>query len=274
MTNSIGSNLSFFQTKINVDISAYDEAFLRNIVDSRKIELAIVTNKEYLNYLGSCEEEAIVFRSRLTNSYSEFFRNPLTFAYLEQIILPQLIEKKRIKKENQIRIWSAACASGQEAYSMAILCDELIESKKSDINYLIFATDIDTEEVSKAKKGIYNAATLGKVTLKRIQTYFTPTGNDFIIAPQLRNQIDFSVFNLLSDQGSCPPPSIYGNFDLVFCSNLLFYYEPESRIRILEKIGNSLAKDGYLITGETEREILKGNKYREVSANSVIFQKK
>jgi chemotaxis methyl-accepting protein methylase len=274
MTNSIGSNLSFFQTKINVDISAYDEAFLRNIVDSRKIELAIVTNKEYLNYLGSCEEEAIVFRSRLTNSYSEFFRNPLTFAYLEQIILPQLIEKKRIKKENQIRIWSAACASGQEAYSMAILCDELIESKKSDINYLIFATDVDIEEVSKAKKGVYNAATLGKVTLKRIQTYFTPTGDDFIIAPQLRNRIDFSVFNLLSDQGSCPPASIYGNFDLVFCSNLLFYYEPVSRIRILERIGNSLAKDGYLITGETEREILKGNKYREVSANSAIFQKK
>jgi len=274
MTNSIGSNLSFFQTKINVDISAYDEAFLRNIVDSRKIELAIVTNKEYLNYLGSCEEEAIVFRSRLTNSYSEFFRNPLTFAYLEQIILPQLIEKKRIKKENQIRIWSAACASGQEAYSMAILCDELIESKKSDINYLIFATDVDIEEVSKAKKGVYNAATLGKVTLKRIQTYFTPTGDDFIIAPQLRNRIDFSVFNLLSDQGSCPPASIYGNFDLVFCSNLLFYYEPVSRIRILERIGNSLAKDGYLITGETEREILKGNNYREVSANSAIFQKK
>ena len=274
MTNSIGSNLSFFQTKINVDISAYDEAFLRNIVDSRKIELAIVTNKEYLNYLGSCEEEAIVFRSRLTNSYSEFFRNPLTFAYLEQIILPQLIEKKRIRKENQIRIWSAACASGQEAYSMAILCDELIESKKSDINYLIFATDIDTEEVSKAKKGIYNAATLGKVTLKRIQTYFTPTGNDFIIAPQPRNQIDFSVFDLLSDQGSSPPASIYGNFDLVFCSNLLFYYEAESRMRILEKIGNSLAKDGYLITGETEREIIKGNNYREVFVNSAIFQKK
>jgi len=61
---------------------------------------------------------------------------------------------------------------------------------------------------------------------------------------------------------------------LVFCSNLLFYYEPVSRIRILERIGNSLAKDGYLITGETEREILKGNNYREVSANSAIFQKK
>jgi chemotaxis protein methyltransferase CheR len=236
--------------------------------------LAIVTNKEYLNYLGSCEEEAIVFRSRLTNSYSEFFRNPLTFAYLEQIILPQLIEKKRIKKENQIRIWSAACASGQEAYSAAILCDELIELKKANINYLIFATDVYPEVLEQAQIGHYQAATLGKVTLKRIQTYFTQDGETYKIAPQLRNRIDFSVFNLLSDQGSSPSASIYGNFDLVFCSNLLFYYEPESQMRILEKIGNSLAKNGYLITGETEREIINGNNYREVFVNSAIFQKK
>jgi chemotaxis protein methyltransferase CheR len=274
MINSIEPYLSFFQTRYNHDLSVYDEAFLRNIVDSRKSELAIVTNKEYLNYLGSCEEEAIVFRSRLTNSYSEFFRNPLTFAYLEQIILPQLIEKKRIKKENQIRIWSSACASGQEAYSAAILCDESVELKKANINYLIFATDVDPEVLEQAQIGHYQAATLGKVTLKRIQTYFTQDGETYKIAPQLRNRIDFSVFNLLSDQGSSPSASIYGNFDLVFCSNLLFYYEPESRMRILEKIGNSLAKNGYLITGETEREIIKGNNYREVFVNSAIFQKK
>lgn len=274
MSNLIASYLSFFQTKINPNILAYDDSFLRNIITGRRRELAMLTDAEYLNYLENREEEASIFRSRLTNSYSEFFRNPLTFAYLEQFILPQLIEKKRIRKENEIRIWSAACASGQEAYSIAILCDELIETKKSDLNYLIFATDIDAKELSNAQAGIYQSATLGKVTLKRIQTYFTPIGDDFIITMQLRNRIDFSVFNLLSDQGSCPPASIYGNFDLVFCSNLLFYYESESRIHILEKIGNSLSKDGYLITGETEREIIKGNNYREVSANSAIFQKR
>lgn len=229
---------------------------------------------EYLNYLENCTEEGTVFRSRLINSYSEFFRNPLTFAYLEQVILPQLIEKKRIKKENEIRIWSAACASGQEAYSIAMLCDELIETKKTDMNYLIFATDIDPNELMKAQRGVYQSATLCKVTLKRIQTYFSLKDENYTISPQLRNQIDFSVFDLLSDQGSCPPASIYGNFDLVFCSNLLFYYKPEFRKRILEKIGNSLTKGGYLITGESEREIIKGNNYREVFVNSAIFQKR
>ena len=205
---------------------------------------------------------------------ANFSENPLTFAYLEQIILPSLLEKKKIKKENQIRIWSAACASGQEAYSTAILCDELIEAKKVDINYLIFATDVDPKVLEQAERGHYQPATLGKVTLKRIQTYFIRKGENYSIAPSIMSYVDFSIFDLLSGAGTCPPASIYGNFDLIFCSNLLFYYKPEYRIRMLEKIGNSLSSGGYLITSETEREIIKGNSYREVFVNSAIFQKK
>lgn len=274
MPNSTDPYLTCFQTRYNHDISVYDDNFLKNIINERSRELGMGADTEYLNYLENYTEEATVFRSRLINSYSEFFRNPLTFAYLEQVILPQLIEKKRIKKENEIRIWSAACASGQEAYSIAMLCDELIETKKTDINYLIFATDIDPNELMKAQRGVYQSATLGKVTLKRIQMYFTAKGENYTIVPQLRDQIDFSVFDLLSDQGSCPPASIYGNFDLVFCSNLLFYYKPEYRHYMLEKIGKSLASDGCLITGETEREIIKGNDYREVFVDSAIFRKR
>jgi chemotaxis protein methyltransferase CheR len=274
MSNSIEPYLNFFQTEINLDISAYDEAFLRNIINGRRSELDIETDKKYLNYLESCKEEVTIFRGRLTNSYSEFFRNPLTFAYLEQVVLPQLIEKKRIKKEKEIRIWSAACAAGQEAYSTAILCDELIESKKANMNCLIFATDVDPNVLEQAQRGNYQPATIGKVTLKRIQTYFIRKGENYSIAPSIKNYVDFSTFNLLSDQGACPPASIYGNFDLIFCSNLLFYYRPECRNSMLEKIGKSLSKGGYLITGETEREILNGNNFCEVYVNSAIFQKK
>jgi len=274
MTHPREPYLTFFLTRYCQDLSVYDDTFLQNTINSRRTALGIGTDREYLNYLENDAQEATFFIGRLTNSYSEFFRNPLTFAYLEQVILPQLIEKKKIGKENEIRIWSTACASGQESYSIAILCDELIETKKTDINYLIFATDIDPNELMKAQKGIYQSATLGKVTLKRIQTYFTLKEETYAIVPQLRNQIDFSVFDLLSDNGSCPPASVYGNFDLVFCSNLLFYYKPEFINQMLEKIGKSLAKGGFLITGETERGIIKGNNYREVFVNSAIFQKR
>jgi len=274
MTSSIETYLNFFQTRYFLDLSVYDDAFLQNIINDRRRELALVTDGEYLNYLESSVEETAVFKSRLTNSYSEFFRNPITFAYLEQVILPQLIEKKKIRKEKEIRIWSAACASGQEAYSLAILCDELIKYTSADLTCRIFATDISQEALDLAQSGNYQSLSLSKVTLKRVKTYFSLKGENYCIIPEIKSNVDFSVFDLLSDLGSCPPASIYGNFDLVLCSNLLFYYKPDYRKSIIEKIGNCLAKGGYIITGETEREILSENYYREIFVNSAIFQKR
>lgn len=266
--------LTHFTARYHQDISVYDDTFLKNTINERQAELGINTDREYLNYLENNIEEAAIFTGRLNNSYSEFFRNPLTFAYLAQVVLPQLIEKKKNSKEKEIRIWSAACAAGQEAYSLAILCDELTDRSTSDINCRIFATDISEDALALARNGAFLTPTLGKVSLKRIQTYFTCHQEVYTISKLLRECIDFSVFDLISDNGSCPPASIYGNFDLVFCSNMLFYYKPEFRNRVLEKIGNSIARGGYLVTGETEREIAMGNYYREVFVNSAIFQKR
>ncbi|HCY41104.1 MAG TPA: hypothetical protein DHV48_07080 [Prolixibacteraceae bacterium] len=274
MIESIKPYLILFISRYQHDISVYDDTFLKNTITDRQAELGLYTDREYLNYLENNIEEAAIFKGRLSNSYSEFFRNPLTFAYLAQVVLPELIKKKKNRKEKEIRIWSAACAAGQEAYSLAILCDELIDRFSPDIHCRIFGTDISTDALDQARKGVFQSPTLGKVSLKRIQSYFTRDDEVYTIVPSFRECIDFSVFDLLSENGSCPPASIYGNFDLVFCSNLLFYYKTEIRNRVLEKIGNSLARGGFLVTSETEREIVTGNYYREVFDNSAIFQKR
>lgn len=265
---------SYLRGKYNIDISAYNHSFLKKSISIRMNLTSCDTLEDYLLYLGNIPDEVPELMWQMNNSYSEFFRNPLTFTCLEQIILPQLLENKKIKRENEIRIWSAACASGQEAYSLAILCDELMKPQMADINCRIFATDMNPDEISNAQMGVYQAPALGKVTLNRIQTYFTRKGGTYTIVPRLKESIDFSVFDLVSGLGSSPPASIYGNFDLVFCSNLLFYYKPESRNAILEKIGNSLDQDGYIVTGETEREIVRQNNYREVLPYSAIFQRR
>jgi len=274
MSQETEKYIDFIRSFSGLDISVYDNSFLEKIINGRMNDTSSKTHQEYLYYLSNVPEEPAELLRQLTNSYSEFFRNPLTFSYLEQIILPQLIERKKIRKEKEIRIWSAACASGQEAYSMAILCDELIGNKNAEITCRIFATDNNPVELLDARKGDFYSAALGKVSLKRIQSYFTLKGETYTISPQLRDIIDFSAFDLLSDPGTCPPASVYGNFDLVFCSNLLFYYKPEFRNSILEKTGNSLAIGGFIITGETEREIVMGNNYREVFVHSAIFQKR
>lgn len=274
MTNAIRPYLTSLLTRYNRNISAFSDSFLQNSINSRKSSLEIGNDEEYMNYLEVNEAEADLLVDKLTNSYSEFFRNPLTFAYLEQVILPQLIEAKKARNEKEIRIWTCACASGQEAYSLAILGDELTKSVRADLTFRIFATDISSKELSNAQIGIYNLSTLGNVALKRIQTYFTKEGEFYTVDARLKEYIDFSVFDLLSNQECCPPPSVFGNFDLVFCSNLLFYYKPEYQASILGKAGNCLVKGGYLITSETERDRISEKYYREVFLNSAIFQKR
>lgn len=274
MTNEIRPYLTRLLTRYNRNISAYSDSFLQNSIDSRMSSLEIGNDEEYMNYLEDNEAEADLLVDKLTNSYSEFFRNPLTFAYLEQVILPQLIEAKKARNEKEIRIWTCACASGQEAYSLAILGDELTKTVRADPTFRIFATDISSKELSNARSGVYSQAALGNVALKRIQTYFTKEGESYIVDARLKEFIDFSVFDLLSNQQSCPPASVFGNFDLVFCSNLLFYYKPEFQASILGKAGNCLAKGGYMVTSETERDTINGKFYREVFLNSAIFQKR
>jgi chemotaxis methyl-accepting protein methylase len=112
------------------------------------------------------------------------------------------------------------------------------------------------------------------VRQKQLEKWFVQTGNSWSVIPELKKHIKFSVFDLLSKQYSSPPESIYGDFDLVLCANVLFYYKPEAQKIIMDKIRESLADDGLLITGEAEREILKTGKFKEVFPQSAIFRKK
>lgn len=274
MKKGIERCIHLMKVKHGMDISVYETSFLEKAIKIRMTALSIGNIDDYLLFLDKMPGESSDMIDQLSNSYSEFFRNTLTYSCLEKNILPTLIDKKIKSKENVMRIWSAACASGQEAYSIAILFDEIVQSAKLPITCRIFSTDINAEELDKAQRGIYPTRAVDNVSLKRIRNYFTQQDENFMVERSLGKYIDFSVFDLLSEQYNCPPASVYGNFDLVFCSNLLFYYRKEYRQRIIGKAGNCLAAGGYLITGEAEREMMKQNNYREVFHNSGIFQKK
>jgi chemotaxis methyl-accepting protein methylase len=192
---------------------------------------------------------------------------------LERIILPALVQTKKTSKNKQVRIWSAACATGQEAYSLAMLLEEFKSSHDEKLNYRIFATDQCEVQVNLARKGIFTADALNNLSMRRVRQWFTKQGESYLVKPALQDFIDFSVFNLFNEHLSAPPASIFGGFDLVFCANLLFYYKPEFQEEILEKTGNCLADNAYLIVGETERNILQLNNFIEVFPQSGIFQK-
>lgn len=274
MGNYIEEIVELLLVSYHLDIRGLDHAFVEKSIDRRLSAHKDIPTDNYLALLNHDKEEVTLLIDSLHISYSEFFRNPLTFAYLEQFVLPRLKFQKRKENTTGLRIWSAACASGQEAYSVAILLDELNQESAERISFRIFATDNNTEELEKARQGIFSPSSLQKVSFKRIQNYFVQKNEDYSIASSIKKLVDFSRFDLLEEQPASPAPSIYGNFDLVICSNLLFYYAPASRKRILDKIKKNMAPGAFLVTGETERDILMKNNFSEVYENSSVFQKK
>lgn len=242
-----------------VDLTRFNKSFVESTLRARMDELKCLSLSDYLDRLKLDASEADRLRKALTNNYSLFFRNPLTFSFLESHILPLLAQQKAVKQTREIRIWSAACASGQEAYSIAMVCDEFARQHTANIRFHIFATDISTDELLKAREAVYSEMNMKNVTYDRLVTYFTPVGKGFRVNQQLTERVDFSAFDLLCDDCLCPSASIYGNFDIIFCANLLFYYQPEMQVRILQKMNNCLAAGGWLIVGDAEKEIVASN---------------
>lgn len=255
------------------EISCYDESFLVKSLEKRLAATSCATIADYCEYLSVNDGEAEEFNRSLNITYSEFFRNPLTFDVLEQRVLPALIDEKRELGRSEIRIWSAGCAAGQESYSVAILVDELISARKIPLSFRIFASDISDESLASARRGVYDAAALQNVKLKHIQSCFESHNGSYSIDARLKQKIEFSNYDLLDERSTCPSGSIYGDFDIVFCSNLLFYYRPEIRQLILKKVCCALSRGGYLVTGEAERAIVESTSLSEIFPMSAVYRK-
>lgn len=265
--------VTFISQKLGFDVSVYDETFLKKSLEKRLTRTSCVTLSAYLDYLSDNEEEAKAFSSSLNITYSEFFRGALAFAILEKMILPALMGEKR-SGASEIRIWSAGCAGGQEAYSVAMILNELAGEKDPEIPFRIFATDISEESLEIARRGIYDSKSVQNVTLRYLLKYFDQRAELYVIDPKLRERIEFSQYDLLHDSSCCPPASIFGNFDLVICSNVLFYYSHDLRKFILNKIGRSLTQSGYLLTTEAERGIVQqAEAFRAISVPATFFQR-
>jgi len=256
------------------DIYPFEESFLQKTLEKRLSLTSINSFTSYSGYLSENITEAEALFRALTITYSEFFRNPLTFALIEQVIIPVLLDEKEKSGRSEIRVWSAACAAGQEPYSVAILLDELLTARGSTVSYRIFATDFSATDLALADKGVYDFGAVKNIRVKHLREFFTTTGESYSIAPRIRAHVDFSRYDLLDEHSVSPPASIFGDFDLVLCSNLLFYYKPEIREIILDKACRSLSPNGFLVTGEAERDMITGRKgLRAVAPPAAIFQK-
>jgi len=175
---------------------------------------------------------------------SYFFRDRAPFQYFTEVMLPRLMERRAASR--QVRIWCAATATGQEPYSLAmLLCDEA--SKIAGWNIEIVATDFSEQALTKAKTGHYTQFEVQRgLPISYLVKYFDESGSGWQIKPAVRNKVVFREHNLLNDCRDL------GRFDVIFCRNVLMYFDEALRHAVLSRLAHQLAPDGYLVLGSAE----------------------
>jgi len=260
------------QDLYNSDLGVYDSGFLENTVLERFEAFACQTPDDYIRVLNQNAGEAGYLVAMLSNSHSEFFRNSLTFSVLEQFVVPQLFSCEKPDSGTEVRIWSAGCAAGQEPCSVGILAEEFLQQKSRGCAYRIFGTDKVEAELELARKGIYPLSSLQNTKLSFIHSWFSQNGHDYQVSEEILRKIDYSGYNLLDKKSDAPPVSIFGNFDMILCCNVLYYYKTEIRKRILAKFARSLKKGGYFVTSEAEVDFIqKSGLFRQVMIPAPVF---
>ena len=191
-------------------------------------------------------EEALLVdvTEAMTTNESFFFRDQKPFDQFKDMVLPHLLEARAAKRS--FRIWSAACSSGQEPYTLAMLLQEHAD-KLAGWRVEIVATDLSNEILDKAKEGLYSQFEVQRgLPITHLVKYFVQIGDRWQIADSLRKMIKFQQFNLLGDLSSL------GKFDVVFCRNVLIYFDTPTKTKVLNGIADLLPADGFLYLGGAE----------------------
>jgi chemotaxis protein methyltransferase CheR len=189
------------------------------------------------------EEIAQAVAEAMTVNDSAFFRDRAPFDHFRDSMLPHLLQARA--KQHRLRIWCAAAANGQEAYSLAMLLDDA-RLAAQDWKIELIATDFSAEAIARAKNGIFSQYEVQRgLPIQMLLKYFTQEGEHWRVSDRLRHMITFRTFNLLDHFGWL------GTLDVIFCRNVLIYFDEHTKADVVKKISEALAPDGYLVLGDT-----------------------
>lgn len=204
---------------------------------------------DYCTYLfdnDGLDVEAVALIDAVTTNKTDFFREPKHFEFLKRSALPALVRNGR----TSLRLWSAACSVGAEPYTAAMVLADFAESS-SPLNYFVLATDLSTEVLASARKGIYPAAMLAPVPEDYMRRFVhrssDPKSNLVRIAPALRSKVGFARMNFMDETYPIGEP-----VDIIFCRNVLIYFDKPTQAKVLSRLCECLAPGGYLLIGHSE----------------------
>lgn len=243
--------------KTGIDLSLYKEAQMKRRLTSLYEKRGFHSFHEYFAAISSDRKLLDEFLDRMTINVSEFFRNGKRWEVLEKKLLPKLIEKNK-----NLKIWSAACSTGEEPYTIAMILSKFMPLSQVKI----LATDIDENVLSRAKVGVYPERSLNEVPSDIKKKYFTQDGSFYKVSEEIKGTVSFKKQNLLADPfGS--------SYDLIVCRNVLIYFTEEAKDILYKKFSGALKTDGIFFVGSTE-QIFNPSNYGFETEDTFFYRKK
>lgn len=227
----------------NVNFTHYKQTTILRRMERRMM----ITHKDklmdYVNFLMESPEEVRILSKEVLIGVTSFFRDPDFFLVLKEKAITEIINHSMA--DEAVRVWVAGCSTGEEAYSMAIMFHEVMESLRIKRNIKIFATDLDAEAIATAGKGVYGDNIVDAVSPARLSKFFTRRSNTYVVNRDIRKMIVFSPHNVFQD-----PP--FGRLDLISCRNMLIYFQPVLQNDLFAIFHQALKDNGYLFLGKSE----------------------
>lgn len=229
--------VSSIKKKTGIDLSLYKEAQMKRRLTSFYEKKGYPSFSAFFDALGSNQDMMNEFLDRMTINVSEFYRNRKRWDVLEKKILPRLL-----KENNRLKVWSAACSTGEEPYTMAMVCSNILPLSAVKVQ----ATDLDQNVIQKAKIGVYSERSLAEVPDAMRKKFFYEEGQYFKIADDIKRTVTFKKQNLLSDRFET-------GYDLIVCRNVMIYFTEEAKDKLYHKFNSALRLGGVLFVGSTEQ---------------------
>ncbi len=261
--------LTLLLTRTGHNFKQYKTATILRRIERRMQVNSIPDMSSYATFLHDHVEETPALLKDMLIGVTNFFRDREAFEALERDIIPDLFEQFAAAEsdDGEMRIWSAACSTGEEAYSLAMLFTEQAELKGSPAKVQVFASDIDNQALATGRAGLYPQAIVTDVPPSRLRQHFTKEQIHYRIKKELRERVLFAAHNLLSD-----PP--FSRLDLICCRNLLIYLDREVQSEILQTFHFALKPGGYLFLGSSESADMYSSLFVPVDKKNRIYQAK
>lgn len=256
--------LEYLRQSRGFDFTGYKRASLSRRVLRQMQSHGIETYRDYQDYLEVHPDEFVLLFNTVLINVTAFFRDTIAWEYLQNEVLPQLFASK--PERSPIRLWSAGCASGEEAYTLAMILAKLLGREQFRQRVKIYATDIDEASLSQARQSLYRAQDLEAVPADLRTQFFEPVGDRFVFDPDLRRAVIFGRHDLLQD-------APISRLDLLVCRNTLMYFNAETQGRVLKRLHFALNPTGVLFLGKAEMLLTHANLFTPINLQHRIFRR-